>query len=133
MRSPNSAIVRAITHDPRVVARFWSHVDRGGSAEDCWEWRGPHLDTYPVFRVKYSAMSAARLAWFAATGELPLGGRLRHRCENTRCVRPEHMDWELGTRTGCLLRAAAEDYVRVAAGRTGACGPKADVPYRRAS
>ena len=109
-------------------------VDRGSSAEECWEWQGPRgFDTYPVFRVKYSSISAARLAWFAATGELPFGGRLRHSCENVRCVRPEHMQWELGQRTECLLRAASEDYVRVAAVRSILRDREADVPLRRAS
>ena len=132
MRSPNDAIVRAVTRDPQMLARFWSSVERGTSADDCWEWQGQPACRHPVFRVKHRAVSAARLAWFTATGEFPLAGRIRHTCGNIACVRPEHLEWELGRAGERLLRASSDGYVAVTAVRRGARGPDEET-LRRAS
>jgi hypothetical protein len=134
MRSPNHAIVRAVTNDPQTLARFWASVERGEGAEDCWEWRDqPAPGRHPVFRVKHHAVSAARIAWFAATGELPLAGRIRHTCQNIGCVRPEHLEWELGMMGERQLRASSNGYVSVAALRTGVRSPDEELLQRRAS
>jgi hypothetical protein len=134
MRSPNDLIVRAATRDPNVLARFWASVERGASAEDCWECRdGRTYGRHPVFRMKHRAISAARLAWFAATGEFPLGGRIRHTCQNIACVRPDHLEWEVGRRTAQMLRAHSDGYVPVPAAGSATPGSYDDVRYRRAS
>jgi hypothetical protein len=132
MRSPDDPIVRATARDPRILARFWTSVDRGDqSTEACWEWQGPEgYGAYPLFRVKHRAVSAARVAWFTATGEFPLSGRLRRTCQNPRCVRPEHMEWELGRRTEHMLQAMCGSYVPVATVRSVATGN--DTRLRRA-
>jgi HNH endonuclease len=134
MHSPNDPIVRAVTRDPNVLARFWASVDRAESGDDCWRWRGePNRDRHPVFRVKHHAVSVSRVAWFAATGEFPLGGRMRHTCENISCVRPEHLVWELGRMSDRVLRTRSDGYVSVA-GISSAVRPNADdARYRRAS
>jgi hypothetical protein len=133
MRSPNHLIVRAATRDPQVLARFWAAVDRPESGEACWEWRPQTArDRHPVFRVKHYAVSAARLAWFAATGEFPLGGRMRHTCENISCVRPEHLEWELGMMTERVLRAASDGYLPAPTVRSGLRSPDGETLLRRA-
>ncbi|MFN2566020.1 MAG: hypothetical protein ABR499_13570 [Gemmatimonadaceae bacterium] len=112
MFSPNHPDARAAAHDPQqVLARFWASVDGRESAESCWEWRGRRSAGYPIFTVKYRSVAAARFAWFAATGDFPLGGKLRHTCRNVDCVRPDHLEWELGRRTERRLRAVSDGYV----------------------
>jgi hypothetical protein len=134
MRSPNDPIVRAAARDPNVLARFWASVDRGISAADCWECRdGRRQRSHPVFRVRHRAISAARLAWFAATGEFPLGGRIRHTCENTSCVRPDHLEWEVGRRSAQMLRAQTDGYVQVVAAGSVTPATYEDGLWRRAS
>jgi hypothetical protein len=125
-------IVRAATNDPQILVRFWASVARSESPEDCWEWQDGALGRHPVFRVKHRAVSVARLAWFAATGEFPLGGRMRHTCENIRCVRPEHLEWQVGRRTEHMLHASCGGYVPVAAIRSGVQSPDDATLYRRA-
>ncbi len=133
MRSPNHAIVRAATHDPEILARFWASVERVAADEACWEWRDRRMaNRHPVFRVRHYAVSAARLAWFAATGEFPLAGRIRHTCGNIACVRPEHLEWELGRAGERLLQASSDGYGRVAHIRRGVRAPE-DQGLRRAS
>jgi hypothetical protein len=126
-------IVRAADRDPRVLSRFWESVERREPAHACWEWRGRRGGgDLPIFTVKYHSVSAARFAWFTATGDFPVGGKLRHTCENRDCVRPEHLLWEVGRRTERMLRAKSDGYVPVAAaGRV--AGPEADASLRRAS
>jgi hypothetical protein len=133
MRSPNHTIVRAVTRDPQVLARFWASVDRAEGDDACWEWRHwPTPNRYPVFRVKHYAVSAARLAWFAATGEFPLAGRIRHTCANILCVRPEHLEWELGMMGERQLRANSNGYGSVAGVQRGVRGAEEE-DLRRAS
>lgn len=132
MRSPNHPIVRAVTNDAKTLARFWASVERGEGAEDCWEWRERAPGRHPVFRVKHHAVSAARIAWFVATGEFPLAGRVRHTCQNISCVRPEHLEWELGMMGERRLLASSNGYVSVAALRSGARTPDEQMLLRRA-
>jgi hypothetical protein len=126
-------IVRAAARDPQVIARFWASVDRSPAADACWKWLGRRIDGRPVFAVKYTAVVAARVAWFAATGEFPVGGKLRHSCDNADCVRPEHLSWQLSERTERMMRARADGYVSPA--RIWAVGRDADEArwLRRAS
>jgi hypothetical protein len=112
MFTTHHPIVRAATRDPQVVVRFWASVERLQAADACWEWNGRRGgDRRPVFTVKYTSVAPARFAWFAATGQFPIGGKLRHTCENADCVRPEHLAWELGRRTERMLRARSDGYV----------------------
>jgi hypothetical protein len=111
MFSTHHPIVRAAARDPEVLVRFWASVDRSAADDACWEWRGRRNEHRPIFTVKYSSVMAARFAWFAATGEFPVGGKVRHTCENGDCVRPEHLEWELGRRTERMLRARSDGYV----------------------
>ncbi|HKG94666.1 MAG TPA: HNH endonuclease [Gemmatimonadaceae bacterium] len=104
-------VVRAVQHDERVLERFWSYVDTD-SEGGCWEWRGPvtHGD-YPRLIIGRFSIPAARVAWFTATGELPVGGRVFHNCQNPLCVRPEHLAWAVSQRTERVLNALGDGYL----------------------
>src|ERR1700686_4170302 len=85
-----------------IEERFWPKVHK---TENCWFWIGG-LDSsgYGCFSVNFSEIPcktssrgrwasmklAHRVAWFLVCGRWP-DGRLLHSCDNTQCVRPEHL------------------------------------------
>lgn len=74
--------------DERILARFWSKVEK---KPYCWEWRG-YASPYGSFLVRRKNLKAHRAAWsIAHTEEVPTGLVIDHICRNTRCVRPDHL------------------------------------------
>ncbi|MBB5748575.1 HNH endonuclease signature motif containing protein [Micrococcus sp. TA1] len=67
------------------------HTDKSG---DCWVFTGSG-QVYGKLDVKGRSVSAHRLAYESANGPVPAGQVVRHKCDNTKCVRPSHL--ELGT------------------------------------
>jgi hypothetical protein len=73
---------------PRVLKRFWSHVDRGAG---CWLWTG-RLDRhgYGRFRFRGCETGAHRFSLELVSGAI---GTLCacHRCDVHACVNPDHL------------------------------------------
>ncbi len=79
--------------EPRMVARFWSKVDRSG---DCWIWAGGYFNSgYGAFYLwtgdRTRAHRAHRVAYTIAFDPLPDGWLVDHMCHNRACVKPDHL------------------------------------------
>lgn len=90
--------------------RFWAQVDKSG---ECWEWTGTRSRGYGAFkllRVRASALMAHRVSWEISNGMIVDGLFVCHRCDNKRCVRPDHLF--LGTNRDNQLDAVAKGRTR---------------------
>jgi hypothetical protein len=74
-----------------LVDRFWSKVRTG---EGCWEWQSATSVGYGTMgrgRRSDGVVYAHRLSWEIHHGSIPEGMYVLHRCDNRRCVRPDHL------------------------------------------
>src|SRR5688500_9072371 len=96
--------------------RLWAKTMQ---TPDCWLWPG-RLDRCGYGTLgdgKKGNMLAHRAAWIVTHGPIPDGMKVCHKCDNPRCVRPDHLF--LGTQHDNIMdcRAKGRDrWSRAAAG-----------------
>jgi hypothetical protein len=70
-------------------ARFWGKVQMSSG---CWIWEGAKdAHGYGLFSLGDKNARAHRIAYRLTKGAIPEGMVIRHTCDNTSCVRPEHL------------------------------------------
>ena len=80
-------VMRAKTLRGRFMERV-GEVDESG----CWGWIPvPDLDGYPVFRFQGKRLKAHRVSYELHHGPIPPGLVIDHKCRNTWCTNPEHL------------------------------------------
>ena len=66
--------------------RFWNKVKK---TDGCWEWMG-FCNRYGKFTYEGGQL-AHRYSWLLHKGPIPDDLHVLHRCDNTKCVNPEHL------------------------------------------
>lgn len=73
-----------------VEKRFWEKVDKTNS---CWNWIGSFLKKtgHGQFQTENGMDYAHRFSWKLHFGEIPKGMFVLHKCDNGKCVNPNHL------------------------------------------
>lgn len=74
---------------PQDILRFWEKV-RIRRLDECWEWKAGHTTAH-YGRSEKERSYAHRVAWTIASGPIPDGICVLHKCDNPPCCNPRHL------------------------------------------
>jgi hypothetical protein len=94
-----------------IEQRFWAKVEK---TEGCWLWKGAtNKQGYGKLgkgKARDGFVAAHRLSYILAYGAIPDELEVLHQCDNSPCVRPDHLFF--GTQTDNLADMTAKGHRR---------------------
>ena len=98
--------------DPEHLARRLANGIAINERTGCWEWqRTTNGDGYGMLRVAGKMVYAHRLSYELGVGPIPAGLHILHRCDNPRCINPEHLS--AGTRSQNMKECSERGRARI--------------------
>lgn len=72
--------------------RLWENVVPGANPDDCWTFKlVANSEGYPYLKKDGKEERVSRLMWELHNGPIPEEFVIRHTCDNTKCINPDHL------------------------------------------